>query len=143
VTKCGLPSPRDWRGNCSHTGWNESTARAKRPVKKIVAIVSPAKLNLARELLARVGVDGMTVSSVLGFGEGKGHTEQYRSAEHQVSFQPRVKIEIVVEDGRVPPLVHELVRVMRTGSIGDGQIFVVPVSEAIRIRTDERGSDAI
>jgi nitrogen regulatory protein PII len=112
-------------------------------VKKVVAIVSPAKLDQIREMLARVGVDGMTVSSVLGLDREHGHTEKYRAVEHVVSFLPRVKVEIVVEDGRVPPLIHELVRVTRTGRIGDGKIFVTPVSDAIRIRTDERGSDAI
>jgi nitrogen regulatory protein P-II 1 len=112
-------------------------------VKKVEAIVSTSKLDEVRVSLARVGVEGMTVSEVRGYGHERGHTELYRGAEHEVMLVPRVKVEIVVEDSRVPALVEELVRATRTGRVGDGRIFVLPVEEAVRIRTSERGRDAL
>jgi nitrogen regulatory protein P-II 1 len=112
-------------------------------VKKVEAIVSTSKLDDVRMSLVRVGVEGMTVTEVRGFGHERGHTELYRGAEHEVILVPRVKVEIVVEDGRVPALVEELVRATRTGRVGDGRIFVLPVEDAVRIRTSERGRDAL
>lgn len=113
------------------------------PVKKIEAIISDSKLQEVRELLARSGVDGMTVSDVRGYGKARGQTELYRSSEHERPYLQRVKIEIVVEDGRAPALVEDLVKVAWTGRVGDGKIFVVPIEDAVRIRTNERGQDAI
>ena len=112
-------------------------------MKKVEAIVSNAKLEDVRISLGRVGVEGMTVTEVRGFGHERGHTELYRGTEHEVMLVPKVKVEIVVEDGRVPALVEALLRATRTGRIGDGKIFVVPVDDAVRIRTTERGSDAL
>ena len=112
-------------------------------MKKVEAIVSNSKLEEVRALLGRVGIEGMTITDVRGYGLQKGHTELYRGAEHEVHLVPRVKVEIVVEDGRVPALLEELVRATRTGRIGDGKIFVTPVDDAVRIRTSERGRDAL
>jgi len=109
-------------------------------LKQVEAIVASAKLNEVRASLARAGVDGMTVVEVLGFGTSAEPPE--RSAEHKRAA-PRVKVKIVVEDGRVPALVQELLRAVRTGRVGDGKIFVLPVDDAVRIRTSERGRDAL
>jgi len=110
-------------------------------VKQVEAIVSGSKLDDVRISLGRAGVGGMTVSDVRGSGEG--HSEVYRNAEHRVVLVPRVKVEIVVEDGRVPALLEELVRAVRSGRVGDGKIFVLPVEDVVRIRTNERGRDAL
>ena len=112
-------------------------------MKKVEAIVNNSSLEDIRASLGRVGVEGMTVTEVRGYGRQQGHTETYRGAEHEVHLVPRVKVEIVVEDGRVPALVEELMRATRTGRIGDGKIFVLPVEDAVRIRTRERGRDAL
>jgi nitrogen regulatory protein P-II 1 len=110
-------------------------------VKQVETIISGAKLDEVRASLGRAGVEGMTVSVVRG--SGKAHSEVYRSAEHEILLVPRLKVEIVVEDGRVPALIEELVRAVRSGRLDDGKIFVLPVDEAIRIRTNERGRDAL
>jgi nitrogen regulatory protein P-II 1 len=113
------------------------------PVKKVEAIVHTSKLEEIRASLGRAGVEGMTITEVRGYGSERGHTELYRGAEHEVMLIARLKVEIVVEDGRAPALVEELVRVARTGRVGDGKIFVTPVEDAVRIRTSERGKDAL
>jgi nitrogen regulatory protein P-II 1 len=112
-------------------------------MKKIEAIIKPFKLDEVKEALSRLGIEGMTVSEVKGFGRQKGHTELYRGAEYVVEFLPKVKLELLVEDGRAPRVVETIMTTARTGRIGDGKIFVVPVEEAVRIRTGERGEDAI
>jgi nitrogen regulatory protein PII len=112
-------------------------------MKRVEAIVKPFKLEEVKESLARVGVEGMTVTEVKGFGRQRGHTEQYRGAEYVVDFLPKVKIEILVDDARVTVVTDAILEAARTGKIGDGKIFVAPVEEAVRIRTGERGSDAI
>ena len=112
-------------------------------MKKIEAIVKPFKVEDVKEALAEVGVDGMTVSEVKGFGRQKGHTEIYRGSEYTVDFLPKVKFEIVLEDERVQRTVDAVVRAAKTGKIGDGKVFVYAVEEVIRIRTEERGTDAI
>ena len=112
-------------------------------MKKVEAILSPAKLEEVRELLVRVGVEGMTVSEVRGFGREPEHTEVYRGAEHAVYGLQQVKVEIVLEDGRVPGLVEELLRATRSGRMGDGKIFILNVEDAVRIRTSERSRDAL
>ena len=112
-------------------------------MKKIEAIVKPFKLDEVREALSEVGVTGLTVTEVKGFGRQKGHTELYRGAEYVVDFLPKVKIEIVLEDSLVEKAIEAIQQAAHTGRIGDGKIFVTNVEEAIRIRTGEKGSDAI
>src|SRR5471030_2314290 len=112
-------------------------------MKKIEAIIKPFKLDEVKEALQEVGVQGITVTEAKGFGRQKGHTELYRGAEYVVDFLPKVKIEIVVDEGRVEASVDAIQKAARTGRIGDGKIFVLNVEEAIRIRTGETGVDAI
>jgi nitrogen regulatory protein P-II 1 len=112
-------------------------------MKKIEAIIKPFKLDEVKEALHEVGVQGMTVTEVRGFGRQKGHTELYRGAEYVVDFLPKVKIEAVVENGQVDDVVEAIVQAAKTGRIGDGKIFILPVENAIRIRTGERGKEAI
>ena len=112
-------------------------------MKKIEAIVKPFKLDDVREALADVGIAGMTVTEVKGFGRQKGHTELYRGAEYQVDFLPKVKIEIVLDDERVELAVETILKSAKTGKIGDGKIFISSLEEVIRIRTGETGSDAV
>ena len=112
-------------------------------MKKIEAIIKPFKLEDVKEALAEVGVEGMTVVEVKGFGRQKGHTEIYRGSEYTVDFLPKVKIEFVVDDSRADTVVDAIAKAANTGKIGDGKIFVSEVFEAIRIRTGERGNDAV
>ena len=112
-------------------------------MKKVEAVIKPFKLDEVKEALHEVGVSGITVTEAKGFGRQKGHTELYRGAEYVVDFLPKVKLEVVVEDGLVERVVEAIVAAARTGRIGDGKIFVSSVEEAVRIRTGERGSDAI
>jgi nitrogen regulatory protein PII len=112
-------------------------------MKKIEAIIKPFKLEEVKEALAEVGVEGMTVTEVKGFGRQKGHTEIYRGSEYTVDFLPKIKIEAVVADGVVDSAVAAVVKAAKTGKIGDGKVFISPVSEAIRIRTEETGEKAV
>lgn len=112
-------------------------------MKKIEAIIKPFKLEEVKEALTESGVHGMTVSEVKGFGRQKGHTEIYRGSEYTVDFLPKVKLEIVVEDDDVAKTVDTIVKAASTNKIGDGKVFVSPIEEAVRIRTGERGDDAI
>jgi len=112
-------------------------------MKKIEAIIKPFKLDDVREALTGVGVSGLTVTEVKGFGRQKGHTELYRGAEYVVDFLPKVKIETIVPDNAVERCIEVIVSAARTGKIGDGKIFVYPVGEVIRIRTGERGEEAL
>jgi nitrogen regulatory protein P-II 1 len=112
-------------------------------MKKIEAIIKPFKLDEVKEALHEVGIQGITVTESKGFGRQKGHTELYRGAEYVVDFLPKVKIEVVMEDGLVERAVEAIQQAAHTGRIGDGKIFVTNVDEAIRIRTGERGPDAI
>ncbi|MFZ1892400.1 MAG: P-II family nitrogen regulator [Formosimonas sp.] len=112
-------------------------------MKEITAIIKPFKLDEVREALADVGIQGLTVIEVKGFGRQKGHTELYRGAEYVVDFLPKVKIELVVTDEQVNPAVDAIIKAAYTGKIGDGKIFVRTVDEVIRIRTGETGVDAI
>jgi nitrogen regulatory protein P-II 1 len=112
-------------------------------VKKIEAVIKPFKLDEVKEALHDVGVSGITVTEAKGFGRQKGHTELYRGAEYVVDFLPKVKLEIVVEDGLADRVVEAIAAAARTGRIGDGKIFVTNVEQALRIRTGEQGSDAI
>ena len=112
-------------------------------MKKIEAIIKPFKLEEVKEALAELGVEGMTVSEVKGFGRQKGHTEIYRGSEYTVDFLPKIKIEVVLKDDPLDRAVEAIQKAARTGRIGDGKIFVSTVEEAIRIRTGEPGTDAI
>jgi len=112
-------------------------------VKKVEAIIKPFKLEEVKEALAGVGIQGLTVTEVKGFGRQKGHKELYRGAEYVVEFLPKVKLEIVVSDDKCEPVVDAIVKAASTGRIGDGKIFVCPVEETVRIRTGESGETAI
>jgi nitrogen regulatory protein PII len=112
-------------------------------MKKIEAIIKPFKMEDVKEALSEAGIEGMTVSEVKGFGRQKGHTEIYRGSEYTVDFLPKVKFEIVVADDRVAKVVAAIVAAAKTGKIGDGKVFVTPIEDAIRIRTEERGDTAI
>ena len=112
-------------------------------MKKVEAIIKPFKLDEVKEALSGLGVQGMTVSEVKGFGRQKGHTELYRGAEYVVDFLPKVKVEIIVRDDLVAGVVEAIQRAAKTGRIGDGKIFVLPVDDVVRIRTGERGGDAL
>ena len=112
-------------------------------MKKIEAIVKPFKLDEVREALSEVGVTGLTVTEVKGFGRQKGHTELYRGAEYVVDFLPKVKIEVVVANSQVESAIDAIVKSARTGKIGDGKIFVTSVEHVVRIRTGETGKDAL
>src|SRR5437588_6379774 len=113
------------------------------PMKKVEAIVKPFKLDEVREALSEIGVTGLTVTEVKGFGRQKGHTELYRGAEYVVDFLPKVKIEVVVPNGQVEDAIDAIVKSARTGKIGDGKIFVTAVEQVVRIRTGESGEAAV
>ena len=112
-------------------------------MKKVEAIIKPFKLDEVKEALHEVGIKGITVTEAKGFGRQKGHTELYRGAEYVVDFLPKVKVEIIVRDDVVPQVVEAIQRAAKTGRIGDGKIFVLPIDDVVRIRTGERGGDAI
>ena len=112
-------------------------------MRKIEAIIKPFKLDEVKEALHAIGIQGMTVTEVKGFGRQKGHTELYRGAEYVVDFMPKIKVEIAVKEDMVDKVVQAIVQAANTGRIGDGKIFVMPVEETIRIRTGERGPDAV
>ena len=112
-------------------------------MKQIEAIIKPFKLDEVKDALTKAGIQGMTITEVKGFGRQKGHTELYRGAEYSVDFLPKVKIQILVPDDKAQQVVEAIVKTARTGKIGDGKIFIVPVEEVIRIRTGEKGPDAI
>jgi nitrogen regulatory protein PII len=112
-------------------------------MKKVEAIIKPFKLEEVKDALSDVGIEGMTVSEVKGFGRQKGHTEIYRGSEYTVDFLPKIKLELVLADNRVDAAVNAIVKAARTGKIGDGKVFIAPVDEAIRIRTEEKGDQAV
>jgi len=112
-------------------------------MKKIEAIIKPFKLEEVKDALGDIGIEGMTVSEVKGFGRQKGHTEIYRGSEYTVDFLPKIKLELVVTDANVEPAVAAIVKSAKTGKIGDGKIFVSNVEESIRIRTEEKGEQAV
>jgi nitrogen regulatory protein PII len=112
-------------------------------MKLIISIIKPFKLEEVKDALSAIGIEGMTVTEVKGFGRQKGHTEIYRGSEYTVDFLPKVKIEIVVTDELVSKAIDAIVKAAKTGKIGDGKVFVLPIEEAVRIRTDERGDTAV
>ncbi len=112
-------------------------------MKKIDAIIKPFKLEEVKEALAGLGIDGMTVTEVKGFGRQRGHTEIYRGSEYTVDFLPKIKLEVVLADHLVEPAIAAIIAAAKTNKIGDGKIFVFPVDEAVRIRTEEKGEKAV
>ena len=112
-------------------------------MKKIEAIIKPFKLEEVKDALGEIGIEGMTVSEVKGFGRQKGHTEIYRGSEYTVDFLPKVKLEIVLSDGQLENAVVVIIKAAKTGKIGDGKVFVSNVEEAVRIRTEEKGEQAV
>jgi nitrogen regulatory protein PII len=112
-------------------------------MKKVEAIIKPFKLEEVKDALGDVGIEGMTVSEVKGFGRQKGHTEIYRGSEYTVDFLPKIKVEMVLPDGSVDAAIGAIIKSAKTGKIGDGKIFVTPVEQAIRIRTEEKGDGAV
>ncbi len=112
-------------------------------MKKIEAIIKPFKLDNVKESLNEIGIKGITISEVKGYGRQKGHTEIYRGAEYIVDFLPKIKIEVVVSDNLVDAVIEKIIENAKTGKVGDGKIFVIPIEEAIRIRTGEKGEDAV
>jgi len=112
-------------------------------MKKIEAIIKPFKLEEVKDALGEIGIEGMTVTEVKGFGRQKGHTEIYRGSEYTVDFLPKIKIEVVLDDDLLENAVSTIVRAAKTGKIGDGKVFVSPVDEAVRIRTEEKGKAAV
>ena len=112
-------------------------------MKKVEAIIKPFKLEEVKDALGEIGIEGMTVSEVKGFGRQKGHTEIYRGSEYTVDFLPKIKIELVLPDTQVEAAVAAIVKTAKTGKIGDGKVFVSNVEEAIRIRTEEKGNQAV
>ena len=138
MSSAGLPSK--WGGDWALRLHHRCDGVA---VKKIEAIIKPFKLDDVKDALHDVGVSGITVTEVKGFGRQKGHTELYRGAEYVIDFLPKVKIEVVVEDSLADNVIEAIENAARTGRIGDGKIFVMDVEQAVRIRTGDRGADAI
>lgn len=112
-------------------------------MKLVMAVIKPHKLDPVREALTEIGVTGLTVSEVKGFGRQKGHTEIYRGSEYTVDFLPKIKVEVVLGDAQVREAAEAIVKAAKTGKIGDGKVFISPVDDAIRIRTDETGEQAV
>jgi nitrogen regulatory protein P-II 1 len=127
----------------SDAGPRRRVLREGMAMKKIEAIIKPFKLDEVKDALSRIGIEGLTVSEVKGFGRQKGHTELYRGAEYVVDFLPKVKMEVVVDDSKVAEVLEVVCGAARTGRIGDGKVFVLPMEDAVRIRTGEHGRDAI
>jgi nitrogen regulatory protein P-II 1 len=117
--------------------------RTQSAMKKIEAIIKPFKLEEVKDALGEIGIEGMTVTEVKGFGRQKGHTEIYRGSEYTVDFLPKIKIELVLSDEKLDEAVQVIVKAAKTGKIGDGKVFVSPVDEAVRIRTEEKGAAAV
>jgi nitrogen regulatory protein P-II 1 len=112
-------------------------------MKKVEAIIKPFKLEEVKDALAEIGVEGMTITEVKGFGRQKGHTEIYRGSEYTVDFLPKIKLELVLPDGRIDAAIAAIVKAAKTGKIGDGKVFVSKIDEAVRIRTEEKGDTAV
>jgi len=121
----------------------KGTKRCMESMKKIEAIIKPFKLEEVKDALGDVGIEGMTVTEVKGFGRQKGHTEIYRGSEYTVDFLPKIKIELVIADDKTEEAVGAIIKAAKTGKIGDGKVFVSGVEQAVRIRTDEKGESAV
>ena len=127
----------------SNRKWFYQPQRGKQFMKKVEAIIKPFKLDEVKDKLNEIGVKGITVTEVKGFGRQKGHTELYRGAEYVVDFLPKVKMELVIDDAQLEEVINTIAKAAQTGRIGDGKIFVTNIEEAIRIRTGERGKEAV
>ena len=138
VAAAGLVYP-----NSSRHGGADLAANRGEAMKKVEAIIKPFKLDEVREALSEIGVSGLTVTEVKGFGRQKGHTELYRGAEYVVDFLPKVKVEVIVADSLVERAIDSIVKAARTGKIGDGKIFITAVEQVVRIRTGESGEAAV
>jgi nitrogen regulatory protein PII len=138
----GFVSAVRWPASRQSDGRNQTPTQTK-DMKKIEAIIKPFKLEEVKDALGDVGIEGMTVSEVKGFGRQKGHTEIYRGSEYTVDFLPKIKVELVVADNRLEAAVAAIVKAAKTGKIGDGKVFVSNVEEAVRIRTEEKGEQAV
>ena len=112
-------------------------------MKKVEAVIRPFKLDDVREALSEIGVRGMTLTEVKGYGRQKGHTELYRGSEYKIDFLPKIKIEIIAKDSMVESIVSTIIKASKTGQVGDGKIFVYPVEDVVRVRTEESGEDAL
>lgn len=112
-------------------------------MKKVEAIIKPFKLEEVKDALAEIGIEGMTITEVKGFGRQKGHTEIYRGSEYTVDFLPKIKLEIVISESNLDAAVNAIVKAAKTGKIGDGKVFVSKIEEAVRIRTEEKGENAV
>ncbi len=112
-------------------------------MKKIEAIIRPFKLDEVKEALVEEGIRGLTITEVRGYGRQKGHTETYRGSEYRIEFIPKIKIEVVVEEGKVESVIDAILKTAKTGQVGDGKIFISPIEEVIRIRTEEAGKEAL
>lgn len=112
-------------------------------MKKIEAIIRPFKLDEVKEALVEEGIRGLTITEVRGYGRQKGHTETYRGSEYRIEFIPKIKIEVVVEEAKVESVINAILRTAKTGQVGDGKIFISPIEEVIRIRTEEAGKEAL
>jgi nitrogen regulatory protein PII len=123
------------------SAWGSGNKRTA--MKKVEAIIKPFKLEEVKDALGEIGIQGMTVTEAKGFGRQKGHTEIYRGAEYTVDFLPKLKIELVISDQQVEPAVSAIIKAAKTGKIGDGKIFVSNIEEAVRIRTEEKGEQAV
>jgi nitrogen regulatory protein PII len=134
---------QNWTARQWAHGWPEAQLETKQTMKKIEAIIKPFKLEEVKDALAEIGIEGMTVSEVKGFGRQKGHTEIYRGSEYTVDFLPKIKIELVIADGQKDAAVGAIIKAAKTGKIGDGKVFVSTIEELIRIRTEEKGESAI
>jgi len=136
-----------WHRHClsaRNADWQSNRAQINiKNMKKIDAIIKPFKLEEVKDALSELGIEGMTVSEVKGFGRQKGHTEIYRGSEYTVDFLPKIKIELVVADNQVDTAVGAIIKSAKTGKIGDGKVFVSSVEQAIRIRTEEKGDSAV
>ncbi len=136
----GSPGRSQWILNrFTHHQRNHKT----RAMKKVEAIIKPFKLEEVKDALGEIGIEGMTVTEVKGFGRQKGHTEIYRGSEYTVDFLPKIKLELVLPDNRVEAALAAIIKAAKTGKIGDGKVFVTTVDEAIRIRTEEKGDQAV
>lgn len=122
---------------------NKNLGSSRNAMKKIEAIIKPFKLEEVKDALGETGIEGMTVTEVKGFGRQKGHTEIFRGSEYTVDFLPKMKLEIVLADDRTDAAVKAIIGAARTGKIGDGKVFVYPIEQAVRIRTDETGESAV
>jgi nitrogen regulatory protein P-II 1 len=138
-----LPASAGGNGCANRTGLVGASFKHQQTMKKIEAIIKPFKLEEVKSALGEIGIEGMTISEVKGFGRQKGHTEIYRGSEYTVDFLPKIKLEVVVSDGEKDAAVAAIIKVAKTGKIGDGKVFVSAIEDAIRIRTEEKGDSAV